>query len=622
MIIDDPDALEKISDILFAAGYFRAKIKAIDAFDMILGGMCWCITGASFDVDVEFKDDLDLGKKIKLSEKVVTSLIAMKCPYSLQPHQIKGLDYKALFNVIQWLVKILIESRDDRSRKNRKQALFHVDYYTQNYISHTIKKASDNYIDKRYYRRKVPYDPKIPSTKKIYGILREYNDKSARDFYSKIADIFYGGSGQGKAAKGEKMGGNISKNNLNSKDASLYSLDREDSLNTASMQDKSDKSGIDEFNKIEAEVEKLEGFGIVKSDQLANIFQDNMENLEDAIYKFKEKEKKAEESSIINIYNTKKETYESEINRLNQQIQEQNELLAKSSKKLKIVEEAREKQNFQFDEASELQKNLNLVIQKITKNLEENEARDKNIEELKSKVQDLDKLRGEKPELLKKVKAAHSELKAQIKEVENKLNSVSSGEGRATLQVIDTNYDEEYKELLAKKEKVAARNKEIMIMRRKMDQNPSTSELKQYIDRFVELYDQVNRRNEEYKMYLDLHNTFNDTKELLDNELIHMLDASSEYKKLKSSNDKKKFKELVMNIVKELKSDSEKAELNIKKLKEEVEKSQKRLDETILMERNYLKIITEFQKQILINQELNEKLAQIEEEKTNKEITV
>jgi hypothetical protein len=51
------------------AGYFRARLQ-IDAFDKILGGICWCITGSNNEIDLEFEDDLILGQKIKLSEKV------------------------------------------------------------------------------------------------------------------------------------------------------------------------------------------------------------------------------------------------------------------------------------------------------------------------------------------------------------------------------------------------------------------------------------------------------------------------------------------------------------------------------------------------------------------------
>ena len=65
--------LQEICDILVAGGYFRARLN-IAPFDKILGGLCWSITGSSFDIDLEFEDDLTRGQKVELAEKVVKSL--------------------------------------------------------------------------------------------------------------------------------------------------------------------------------------------------------------------------------------------------------------------------------------------------------------------------------------------------------------------------------------------------------------------------------------------------------------------------------------------------------------------------------------------------------------------
>jgi hypothetical protein len=36
--------------------------------------MCWSIAGSNFDIDIEFQDEMNMGQKIKLSEKVVAAL--------------------------------------------------------------------------------------------------------------------------------------------------------------------------------------------------------------------------------------------------------------------------------------------------------------------------------------------------------------------------------------------------------------------------------------------------------------------------------------------------------------------------------------------------------------------
>jgi hypothetical protein len=74
-----------ICDILVTAGYFRARLP-IEPFEKIIGGMCWAITGANAEVELEYEDDLNLGQKIRLSEKIVQSVENMACPHKLQAH--------------------------------------------------------------------------------------------------------------------------------------------------------------------------------------------------------------------------------------------------------------------------------------------------------------------------------------------------------------------------------------------------------------------------------------------------------------------------------------------------------------------------------------------------------
>ncbi len=54
---------------------------------------------------------MTLGQKIKVSEVVCASLVKMKCPYTLQPFQLQGLDINNIFPIVQWLVKFVYETR-------------------------------------------------------------------------------------------------------------------------------------------------------------------------------------------------------------------------------------------------------------------------------------------------------------------------------------------------------------------------------------------------------------------------------------------------------------------------------------------------------------------------------
>jgi hypothetical protein len=116
------EAYQAICDDLIMGGYFRARLP-IDPFDKILGGMCWTIVGSNYNIDLDFEDDLNLGAKVKLSEKVVEAITQMDCPHALAAYQIQGLDYGRIGQVIKWLIAKLMASRDTRSLTNRKQSL-------------------------------------------------------------------------------------------------------------------------------------------------------------------------------------------------------------------------------------------------------------------------------------------------------------------------------------------------------------------------------------------------------------------------------------------------------------------------------------------------------------------
>ena len=111
--------------ILRLAGYFRARIKGLSAFDKIVGGMTWCISTCSVDVDVDllFQENSSIGAKIALTEKIVGTLPRMKCPHRLEPHQIQGLDYIRIFPVVQWLVKKALETKAETGDAVRAYAL-------------------------------------------------------------------------------------------------------------------------------------------------------------------------------------------------------------------------------------------------------------------------------------------------------------------------------------------------------------------------------------------------------------------------------------------------------------------------------------------------------------------
>ncbi|XP_015834101.2 coiled-coil domain-containing protein 93 [Tribolium castaneum] len=155
--------LQEIIDLLVAAGYFRARIKGLSPFDKVVGGMTWCIESCNVDVDVDllFQENSTIGQKIALTEKIVIVLPKLKCPHSIEPHQIQGLDFIHIFPVIQWLVKRSLEFRQEKSEFVRKYAVyqFHKVFGNNTFekketILKNVNIVNEIYGPKRYYRRK------------------------------------------------------------------------------------------------------------------------------------------------------------------------------------------------------------------------------------------------------------------------------------------------------------------------------------------------------------------------------------------------------------------------------------------------------------------------------------
>jgi hypothetical protein len=168
--------------------------------------MCWSIAGSNFDIDIEFADDLNMGQKIKLSEKVVNALKLMECPLTLAPQQIQGLDYAKIYPVVQWLIKKLMESRDNRGDRNKRQAIMNYKLSFEdkeeaedeaagkggkkslNSDIQRIKEIVFRGKPKRVFRSNRKADVPFHDPKRVHTALREFNDMSANKVFQAIIE--------------------------------------------------------------------------------------------------------------------------------------------------------------------------------------------------------------------------------------------------------------------------------------------------------------------------------------------------------------------------------------------------------------------------------------------------
>ncbi len=171
--------------------------------------MAWCITCSNFDIDIDYNDDMTMGQKIKLSEKVVKALQKMKSPFLISPHQIQGLDFTNLFPIFQWLIKFVLETREYRQDYNKSMSSF---LGQKTYKEKEEEQQRQNQIIKENIVNYYPQDRRMTKNSKIkkfpkrdplrtYSSLIEFDDKTAFGPYNKLCALMAGGGGPGGAAK-------------------------------------------------------------------------------------------------------------------------------------------------------------------------------------------------------------------------------------------------------------------------------------------------------------------------------------------------------------------------------------------------------------------------------------
>jgi len=180
-------ARESIYRLLLSAGYFRVRMLDLEDFDKIAGGLAWCLKASCVDVDVDifYTEKPNVREKVKIAESICGGLRAARCPHDLKPHQIQGLDFPYLFPIFQWLVKNVIEVRNEFGDFQRSFAEFSFkNSYAelpsdikenQNYNNskNNIRQMEKFFPPKRFYKRSS-WNSSLAEIKQIETTLLEY----------------------------------------------------------------------------------------------------------------------------------------------------------------------------------------------------------------------------------------------------------------------------------------------------------------------------------------------------------------------------------------------------------------------------------------------------------------
>ncbi|XP_015185941.1 PREDICTED: coiled-coil domain-containing protein 93 isoform X2 [Polistes dominula] len=501
--------LQEIIDLLVAAGYFRARIKGLSNFDKVIGGITWCIESCNFDVDVDllFRENLTIGQKISLTEKIVAMLPKMKCPYHIEPHQIQGLDCIHIFPVIQWLIKRSMEMRKEMAGFVRSLALnqFNKKHFFLEDENGIAVAAKKNMMQN------------ILSVKRLYEPRRlfKYKDSLAKDESTRFLSTLL------------EYEANLH-DNIQNTNAEVISL-----KSTTTLQENKKDNHITVSNDEKMVVKEIAGSMAVieeSSDRLSvnvvgNIFGMQAQEIAKVAEKYATKSiSELEENGTSNMSSVLVTLQKQKANLQTRIYKLAKERDVLSSKISEIIDKTD-----QFYKQRELLERSFKKAQEI--GINENDSIYKRLEELLL-VHD-----GLREQELKFREQCKSDLVLLLSMLEE-MNNVLPTEEEDRLK----EYEEQKEIVTRARLQLAKKNRAIASLTRQLDDVPGRSELTQYQRRFMELYNQVSAKHKETKQYYTLYNTLDDTKLYLSKELSLLNSIQDNYSEaMASTSGKKQF---------------------------------------------------------------------------------
>ncbi|XP_054166308.1 coiled-coil domain-containing protein 93-like [Oppia nitens] len=452
--------MQEIINLLVAGGYFRARIKGLNNFDKVVGGMSWAIemSNVDLDVDILFHESLTIGQKISLTEKIVSALHVMSCPHKIEPHQIQGMDCIHIFPVIQWLVKKSIETRQQMSdylmsyakwQFDRNHKLHDTDVTDANITSSSS--ANNIYKNpKRLYRHPARHKL-IEAETRVRTTLLEYGSTAGKEMSTK--------TGTDRSSESESIEQNDSESQL--RDQLMSSM-------------------LAETHKISAAfVGSIVG---TQSDEIQKLAKE-----------YHQKRLEREENSLEIMERKLRARVEATKRQLMTVKQNESEIIDKIQLCNERIEIVREKQ--QSIKPNEIQT-------------------DKEREEKQNLCYILDTLKKQKSEFKQFCREEKQRLDKHIEELSNQTTYDTEDETEVEVEV--QSYEEKHQK---SKSQLANLNKSIAKLQRKFDDIPTRAELSQYQKRFIELYNQVAAKHNETKKFYTLYNTLDDERMYLEKEL-------------------------------------------------------------------------------------------------------
>ncbi|XP_053295966.1 coiled-coil domain-containing protein 93 isoform X3 [Pleuronectes platessa] len=583
--------LSEILELLLAAGYFRARIKGLSPFDKVVGGMTWCITTCNFDIDVDllFQENLTIGLKIALTEKIVSVLPKMKCPHHLEPHQIQGLDFIHIFPVIQWLVKRAIETREEMGDYVRAYSIsqfqkIHSLPEDEEFLQQkdkavkTVLDVLEMYKPQRKYRRQKDAGQLLDEESRVHSTLLEYGRRYGFRKQSKQEKV---DEGKALLASGSQV-----------TPPGMIEVSEEDDLQAA------------EEMRIKTLMTSMAAMGKLTASAVGQIVGLQSEEIKQIASEYAEKQSELISEERSELYGPLQQHHRA-VASLTKQIQQKTKQLEELKASHAEVKTGCDEVKRKLMEATQLLESL----EKEVKSLEELEEQADSglLQKLRALVTMNENLKQQEQDFRTHCREEMGRLQQNIEEL--KMASGQDTEEKERNQLIDKQYNADRDKLQKIRLVMARRNREIAILQRQIDEVPSRAELTQYQKRFIELYSQVSATHKETKQFFTLYNTLDDKKIYLEKEVNLLNSIHDNFQQaMSSSAAKEQFLRQMEQIVEGIKQ----SRIKMEKKKQGNKMRRDRLNDEYLelldKQRLYFKTVKDFKEECRKNEMLLSKM--------------
>ena len=577
---------DELVDLLVAAGYHRARISSLAPFDKIVGGMAWCMTATSVDVDVEFLENATIGQKIKIGENIERTLKFMKCRIPLQAHQIQGLDYAAIFPVVQWLVKQAYAFREE--------------------IADATRRLSANQFDRNYV---LPADAELatrraaarPTGQRLctcYAPVRRFRPKShggasVAALHARRVLMEFGTQVSALAAAEVAAAESAE----NSKDKAKGSAEEEpvDAEAAAKLEE-----ALTDMAETSQDAEQG-----VSQNRIGKLVQMGASDIQQAALEFAKKSEallSSGEMAAAHRLRAEREATERQLEHERRQLQQVADRAAAVAASLAAGEALKAQVHKQMGTIAAERAELAREMAEL-----EAQAASAPPEEL-AKLQELvflcERMSQQKSEFKKQCARQMEEMNSELASLEQDQAKSADDDETANLVEIERLHAAEDGKASQMRRLVGQKGREISALHRQVDDIPSSAELMQYERRFRELNQQVASKLEETRKFYSLFNTLEEKKGYLSKEVSLLNSIHENYTKAAAGN-KDRIVESVEGLLKSVQQNLQKVEQRLKDAVSARDATQQRYDKLVEKQRKYFQLVKEYQAECQRNEMLS-----------------